>query len=136
MTAYSVKPIKHTSYFKHLSSTSKMTGTIHKTPLTSEIVQKLYERGKLTTHYTRPSCITSNCMGFHFTVSWKGRKRKSGFAAKKVTSSQKHQRRRVLSAKQEPTRNRSHEQKLEDLKQAKITQTVKYLPNQVHHDVQ
>lgn len=44
------------SYLKHLSSTGKIAGTIHKTPLTSEAIQKLYEKGELadaTTHNPR-----------------------------------------------------------------------------------
>ena len=44
------------SYLKHLCSTGKIAGTIHKTPLTSETIQKLYQKGELaqaTTHDPR-----------------------------------------------------------------------------------
>ena len=35
------------SYLKHLSSTRKIAGTVHKTPLMRETIQKLYEKGEL-----------------------------------------------------------------------------------------
>lgn len=35
------------SYLKHLSSTGKIAGTVHKPALTSEVVNKLYEAGEL-----------------------------------------------------------------------------------------
>ena len=35
------------SYLKHLASTGKIAGTVHKNPLTAEVVQKLFEAGEL-----------------------------------------------------------------------------------------
>ena len=34
------------SYLKHLASSGKIAGTVHKTPLTAETVQKLFEAGE------------------------------------------------------------------------------------------
>lgn len=41
------------SYLKHLASTGKIAGTIHKNPLTAEIIQKLFEAGELASAETR-----------------------------------------------------------------------------------
>ena len=35
------------SYLKHLSSSGQIAGTVHKKPLTSEIIQTLYDKGQL-----------------------------------------------------------------------------------------
>lgn len=94
------------SYLKHPSSTGKIAGTIHKIPLTTEIVQKANQHKPL---HTQPLRVTPNCMVFHFTASRKERKRKSGLYEKiDVIPGQKP---RVFSAKYEPTRNPSHKQK-------------------------
>ena len=34
------------SYLKHIASTGKIAGTVHKNPLTVEVVQKLFEAGE------------------------------------------------------------------------------------------
>ena len=34
------------SYLKHIASTAKIAGTVHKNPLTVEVVQKLFEAGE------------------------------------------------------------------------------------------
>ena len=41
------------SYLKHLASTGKIAGTIHKNPLTAEIIQKLFESGELASADTK-----------------------------------------------------------------------------------
>jgi len=41
------------SYLKHLASTSKIAGTIHKNSLMAESVQKLFESGELATTETK-----------------------------------------------------------------------------------
>jgi len=41
------------SYLKHLASTSKIAGTIHKNPLTAEIIQKVLEVEELTSAETK-----------------------------------------------------------------------------------
>ncbi|XP_068704068.1 uncharacterized protein KIAA1958-like [Montipora foliosa] len=40
------------AYLKHLSSSGKISATVHKAPLTREVVQKLYEKGELATSTT------------------------------------------------------------------------------------
>lgn len=40
------------SYLKHLASTGKIAGTIHKNPVTAEIIQKLFEAGELASAET------------------------------------------------------------------------------------
>ena len=41
------------SYLKHLASTGKIAGTVHKNPLTAEVVQKLFEAGQLACAETK-----------------------------------------------------------------------------------
>ena len=41
------------SYLKHLVSAGKITGTIHKSPLAAEFVQKLFEAGELASADTK-----------------------------------------------------------------------------------
>ena len=41
------------SYLKHLASTGKIAGTVHKNPLTAEVVQKLFEAGELACAETK-----------------------------------------------------------------------------------
>ena len=41
------------SYLKHLASTWKIAGTVHKSPLTAEVVQKLFEAGELACAETK-----------------------------------------------------------------------------------
>ena len=41
------------SYLKHLASTGKIAGTIHKSPLTAEFIQKLFEAGELASADTK-----------------------------------------------------------------------------------
>ena len=46
------------SYIKHLASTGKIAGTIHKNPLTPDIIQKLFETGELASAETKnPSAL-------------------------------------------------------------------------------
>ena len=40
-------------YLKHLASTGKIAGTVHKNPLTAEVVQKLFEAGELACAETK-----------------------------------------------------------------------------------
>lgn len=40
------------AYLIHLSSTGKISATVHKTPLTYEVIQRLYEKGELVTATT------------------------------------------------------------------------------------
>ena len=41
------------SYLKHLASTGKIAGIIHKNPLTAEIIQKLFDSGELASADTK-----------------------------------------------------------------------------------
>ena len=41
------------SYLKHLASSGKIAGTIHKNPLTAEVIQKFFESGELTSADTK-----------------------------------------------------------------------------------
>ena len=41
------------SYLKHLTSTGTIAGTIHKSPLTAEFIQKLFEAGELASADTK-----------------------------------------------------------------------------------
>ena len=41
------------SYLKHLASTGKIAGTIHKNPLTAEVIQKFFESGELANADTK-----------------------------------------------------------------------------------
>ena len=57
------------SYLKHLASSGKIAGTVHKNSLTTETVQKLFEAGQLASAETKksPSFATNNVV-LHFTV--------------------------------------------------------------------
>ena len=41
------------AYLKHLSSTGEIAGTVHKEPLSTEVIQKLYKKGELAKASTR-----------------------------------------------------------------------------------
>ena len=41
------------SYLKHLASTGKIAGTIHKNPLKAEVIQKFFESGELANADTK-----------------------------------------------------------------------------------
>ena len=41
------------AYLKHLSSTGEIAGTVHKEPLSTEVIQKLYKKGELAETSTR-----------------------------------------------------------------------------------
>ena len=41
------------AYLKHLSSTGEIAGTVHKEPLSTEVIQKLYKKGELAEASTR-----------------------------------------------------------------------------------
>ena len=68
------------SYLKHLASTGKIAGTVHKNPLTAEVMQKVFEAGELACAETKKSSpFAANNMGLRFSLSWQKRERKSKF---------------------------------------------------------
>ena len=59
------------SYLKQLVSQGKIAGTVHKIPLTTEIIKKLYEQGKLADADTlSPQSIAPNCVVLHIHLFW------------------------------------------------------------------
>ena len=55
------------SYLKYLASTGKIAATIHKNPLTTEIVQKLFEARELASADTKnPDALYCKQLGFTF----------------------------------------------------------------------
>ena len=68
------------SYLKHLASTGKIAGTVHKNPLTAEVMQKVFEAGELASAETKKSSpFAASNMGLRFSLSWQKRERKSKF---------------------------------------------------------
>ena len=55
MTEFSLTKQKKAlnSYLKHLASTGKIAGTTHKSPLTAEFIQKLFEARELASADTK-----------------------------------------------------------------------------------
>ena len=54
------------SYLKHLASTGLIAGTVHKNPLTAEVVQKLFEAGELACAETKNLSLCCRQHGFTF----------------------------------------------------------------------
>ena len=54
----------------------KIAGTVHKSPLTPETVQLLFEKGELTSAETSDP-FDANSLVLHFSVPWQTRPRKS-----------------------------------------------------------
>ena len=56
------------SYLKHLASTGKIAGTVHKNPLTAEVVQKLFEAGELASAETKNPLALLQTTWFYFSL--------------------------------------------------------------------
>ena len=66
------------SYLKHLASTGKIARTIHKNPLTAEIIQKLFEAGELASAETKNPRALLQTTWFYVSLSGKrGRENQS-----------------------------------------------------------
>ncbi|CAB4029670.1 hypothetical protein AWC38_SpisGene10896 [Paramuricea clavata] len=71
------------SYLKHLMSTGKIAGTVHKNPLTPEAVQLLFEKGELACAETRdPRCLMQT-VWFYISLYFGKRGRENQRAMKK-----------------------------------------------------
>ena len=55
-------------YLKHLASTGKIAGTIHKSPLTAEFIQKLFEAGELVRADTKIPHALMQTAWFHVSL--------------------------------------------------------------------
>ena len=71
------------SYLKHLASSGKIAGTVHKTPLTAETVQKLFEAGELASAETRNPRLLLQTTWFYISLYFGKRGRENQSAMKK-----------------------------------------------------
>ena len=71
------------AYLKHLIGTGKIAGTVHKSPLTTEAVQHLFEKGELTTAETRNPRALMQTVWFYISLYFGKRGRENQSALKK-----------------------------------------------------
>ena len=71
------------SYLKHLASIGKIVGTVHKTPLTAETVQKLFEAGELASAETKNPRLLLQTTWFYISLYFGKRGRENQSAMKK-----------------------------------------------------
>ena len=67
------------SYLKHLASTGKIVGTIHKNPLTAEIIQKLFDSGELASADTKRPRALLQTAWFYVSLSFGKRGREKSY---------------------------------------------------------
>ena len=71
------------SYLKHLASSGKIAGTVHKNPLTAETVQKLFEARELASAETRNPRLLLQTTWFYISLYFGNRGRENQSAMKK-----------------------------------------------------
>lgn len=71
------------SYLKHLSNTGQIAGTVHKNPLTRQIVAKLYEAGELGQSNTRNPRVLLQTAWFYISLYFGRRGRENQATMKK-----------------------------------------------------
>lgn len=71
------------SYLKHLSNTGQIAGTVHKNPLTREIISKLYEEGELGQYNTRNPRVLLQTAWFYISLHFGKRGRENQANMKK-----------------------------------------------------
>ena len=71
------------SYLKHLASSGKIAGTVHKNSLTTETVQKLFEAGQLASAETRNPRLLLQTTWFYISLYFGKRGRENQSAMKK-----------------------------------------------------
>lgn len=71
------------SYLKHLSSSGKIAGTVHKKPLTSETIQILYEKGQLGEATTNDPQVLLQTSSFFISLYFGNRGRENQTLMKK-----------------------------------------------------
>ena len=72
------------SYLKHLMTTAKIAGTVHKSPLTPETVQLLFEKGELTSAETSNPRALIQTVWFYISLYFGKRGRENQRAMKKT----------------------------------------------------
>ena len=68
---------------KHLASSGKIAGTVHKNPLTAETVQKMFEAGELASAETRNPRLLLQTTWFYISLYFGNRGRENQSAMKK-----------------------------------------------------
>ena len=71
------------SYLKHLSSSGQIAGTVHKKPLTGELIQTLYEKGQLGDATTQDPRVLLQTSWFFISLYFGKRGRENQSAMKK-----------------------------------------------------
>ena len=72
------------SYLKHLMTTGKIAGTVHKSPLTPETVQLLFEKGEFTSAETSDPRALMQTVWFYIFLYFGKRGRENQRAMKKT----------------------------------------------------
>ena len=72
------------SYLKHLMTTRKIAGTVHKSPLTPETVQLLFEKGELASAETSDPRALMQTVWFYISLYFGKRGRENQRAMKKT----------------------------------------------------
>ena len=90
------------SFLKHLSSTGKIAGTVHKKTLTADIVKKLYDANELGSAETKNPRMLMQTVWFYISLYFgkRGRENQSNMKKFYVSSCCNSSRIRVLGAKQ------------------------------------
>ena len=73
-------------YLKHLGSSGKIAGTVHKNPLTTETVQKLFKAGELASAKTRNPRLLPQTTWFYISLYF-GKRGESNRDKKKIDAS-------------------------------------------------